>query len=88
VRRHHILGANVLGGAAHPRLDAAQRRLGCFQIAPLGRLDQPVVILRRVFRVDRQPQWHLTVARQFDRELDPLIAARPHLDITRVLVSG
>src|SRR6202011_2268817 len=61
-------------------------RLGCFQIASLARLDQPVVILRRVFRVERQPQWHLTVARQFDRELDPLIAVWPHLDIARVLV--
>ncbi len=88
MRRRDIFGANVLGGAAHPRLDAAQRRLGRLQIAPLARLDQPVVVLNRVFRVERQPQRHLTVARQFDRELDPLIAARPHLDIARILVGG
>ena len=86
VRRRDIFGADVLAGAAHPRFDAAQRRLGRFQIASLGCLDQPVVILGRVFRVERQPQRRLTVPRQFDRELDPLIAARPHLDIARVLV--
>ena len=88
MRRHHIFGANVSGGAAHPHLDGAQRRLGRFRIAPLGCLDEPVVILGRKFRVERQPQRHLTVARQFDCELDPLIAARPDLDIARVLVGG
>ena len=88
VRRCHVLVADGLGLGAQSHLDRAAGGFGLGLVGALLRIEQPLVVFARKFRVDGQPQRRAIVAptRQLDRELHTRAAAGHGLDIGRVLL--
>ena len=79
-------GANVFRAFSQGRFQVFHRLLRRDEIGRFLRCDQPVIILNRKFRINRQPdRVAVLVARQLDRELDDLAAAFARFDIAREL---
>ncbi len=87
VRRLDVLVADRTGLRLEEPLQRLAARLDRADVGPLDRLLQPLVVLQRKLGVDRQPARLavLAAAREPDRELDALAAARTRRDVLRVL---